>query len=163
MSTQTIKKFKGFNILDMVIVVLVIAVLGAFFGSSLFKKVETKEYGTQIEYVIRTGSVRVQTVDALKKDLGLLDGETGNTIGKIVSVEVKPYTENRTKADGTVVSVEIPDRYTVYSTLRCDGLINQSGYFVSSRQLAPGASFRIVGEGVDTSGTVVSVKEIVRA
>ena len=159
---ETAKKSakRGFNIIDIVVVVFILLAAAMFFGSSIFDKVESSEYSTKLEYQVKTTCVRIHTVSTLCEGLDLLDGETGNSIGEIAAVEVRPYSENFTMMDGTVQTVNIPDRYTVYSTIVCDGTVRDDGYFIGSKQISAGTELKLVGEGVETSGTIISIKEI---
>lgn len=155
-------KIKGkFNIIDILVVILIIAVIagiGVRYRSVVTTAVKSDE---EFEYVVELESVRQCTVDALEKKGKLSDKKATVDLGEIIDVQAEPARFLSEKADGSVVYAKQPDRYTVQVTVRTRGKESDNSYITAdSNELSVGRTTEIYSKYAHTSGTIRSVKKI---
>lgn len=155
-------KIKGkFNIIDLLVIVLVIAMIGGIalrFGSRVTTAVKSDE---EFEYVVRVEAVRQYTIDALNKKGVVTDKKSTMDLGEIVSVEYEPATMTSQTADGKLVNAALPEKYTALVTIRTTGKESDNSYITAdSNELSVGRTTELFTKYVHTSGSIESVKKI---
>jgi len=155
------KLFGKVSIIDIfVVIVIVIAALGVytrFFAVN--ERVAVTE--NQIEYQLKITKVRQGTLDALLKQGPVYDKTTKEYMGEITEVVYEDCFEEQELADGKLVSAKVPDRVNVIVTVKTNGSGNDSGYYTSdNKYIAAGSSFVISTKYAETTGEVISIKEI---
>ncbi len=125
-----------FNLLDLfIIAVILVCVVGAGFrflggGSKLRSK------GNTFDYVIRVGSVRQCSVDAIKKaadeNSQITDDVRKNAVGNVYAFEAHPAKDYVTKTDGQRVLAEVPERFDVYVYVRAAGEVTDQSFITKS-------------------------------
>lgn len=155
------KLFGKVSIIDVfVVIVLLIAIFGIYtrFFTTNDRVEVTKQ---QIEYQIKIEKVRQGTFDALSKLGPVYDKTTKEYMGEITAVVSEDCYEEQELLDGSLVSSKVPDRMNIVVTIKVDGSASNTGYYTSdSKYLAAGSGFTISTKYVETSGEIISIKEI---
>ena len=102
MSTKTKKRF---NALDVVIVLVVIAAVAAFFLRGQFASLFDKKADQIVTYSYRITDVQKETAASLKAGV-LLYSESGKEAGEVLTVETSDATDAQTLSDGRTVFVK---------------------------------------------------------
>ena len=156
------KLFGKISIIDAAAILLVIVLasgIGVRYRSRITTAVKSHE---TFRYVIDVSTVRDYTVDALKKGGNVTDKRSEKVLGKIVDVQVEDTKESATTADGRIIDIEVPDRYTCLVTIEADGKESDESYVLDdSTELAVGRHVELYTQYCKTSGEIKSV-EIVK-
>jgi len=128
------KLFGKISIID-IGVLLLIAVLmgGVYYKFFMVDKNQNAAKFDTIEYKILVEEVRQQSVDAIEIGANIYDVKTDSPMGKIVDKEVLPATDQLTKADGTMVIAEKPERFNVIVTIQVPGVETEYGFRANGR------------------------------
>lgn len=126
--------FGKISIIDIGVLLLIVALLGGVYYKFFMvdKSNNAAKYDT-FEYKILVEEVRQQSVDAIEIGANIYDVKTDAPMGKIISKEVLPATEQLTKADGTMVIAEKPERFNVLVTIQVPGVETEYGFRANGR------------------------------
>ncbi|MHB1393728.1 MAG: DUF4330 domain-containing protein [Clostridia bacterium] len=126
--------FGKISIIDIGVLLLIVALLGGVYYKFFMvdKNSNAAKFDT-LEYKILVEEVRQQSVDAIEIGADIYDVKTDSPMGKIMSKEVLPATDQLTKADGTVVIAEKPERFNVLVTIRVPGVETKYGFRANGR------------------------------
>jgi len=129
------KLFGKISIVDIGVLLLIIALLcGGYYKFFMVDKNNNAAKFDTLEYtVVLSEGVRQQSVDAIEIGAAVYDVKTDTPMGKIVSKEVIPAIEQLTKADGTVVLAEKPERFNVRITIQVPGIETDYGFRANGR------------------------------
>ena len=129
-------KSKRFNLLDLfIIVVILVCIVGAGFrflggGAKLRSK------GSTFDYVIKVGSLRQCSVDAIKKaaneNAQITDDVRKNAVGNVYAFKAVPAKDYVTKTDGQRVLSDVPERFDIYIYVRAAGEVTDQSYITKS-------------------------------
>ena len=152
-------RIKGkFSIIDLLVIILAAVLvigIGVRYGSKATKAVMSSE---EFECVLEVNNVREYTVKALEKKGKLTDKKSEVEIGEIISVEKEKADFISTKADGSVVETELPNRYNCKVTIRAKGKVSEDAYVMEdSNELSVGRNMEVFTKYVKTSGEIKSV------
>lgn len=155
------KLFGKINIIDLAAIVIIIVSVAAIcfkFGFSAHKNVGSAN--DEITYVMKVKAIRDTSADALKIGDQLTEKTTKKKIGEIIDKRVETAKEVVNKVDGTLTrEVEIPGRYDVYITVKGNGIVNDTGYFLDGAyQLGTFSSVVFSSKYIETTGTVIEIK-----
>ena len=156
---MTKTSLKKFNIIDVIVLLFIVLAAVMLIGRNFMKNVEESNTGAEIEYTVKVMGVRQPTVDGLMNGGKVVNGKTGDPLGEIYELSTAPYTEEQNLLDGTIAVLEVAERINAYVTVRCEGVVNDDGYFIGNNQLCVGDTISLVSQYVDTNGVIVSVKE----
>lgn len=146
------------DILVILLIVVVIAGIGARYGSGITSAVKTEK---QFEYVLKVENVREYTVDALKRMGKVTDKKSEMDLGEIVDVQVENATMQSTTASGEIKNSEMPGRYSCIVTIRSAGKESDDNYILDdSTELSVGRNIDLYTKYVKTSGDIKSVQVI---
>ncbi len=156
-------KFGGFNILDILIVFFVLAtVLILLFRGEIIDSLRTSMGETQIEFVVRTNSVREISCLAVNVGDNFYDKEGGAYLGEVTEVSYRPAKKEVTMADGTIVLTDDPMYFTLHITVRGTGESKPEGFFINAtRIVSPGANIIYETSLLSSTGHVVRAIEVV--
>lgn len=155
-------KIKGkFNVIDLLVIILVIAVIGGIFwrfGSSITTAVRSEE---EFVYKIQVEGVKSYTVDALKKGGKVTDKNSNIDLGEILDVTVEPAKKQEECADGRIVNALQPERYTATVTVKTHGKESDNSYITAdSNELSVGRKSDFYTKYVHTTGNIMSVEKV---
>lgn len=126
--------FGKISIVDIaVLLVLLGLAAGVYYKFFVVDKEHNAAKFDTIEYKVLIEEVRQQSVDAMEVGADIYDAKTDTYMGKIVNKEVLPATDQLTKADGTVVIAEKPQRFNVLLTIRVPGVETKYGFRASGK------------------------------
>ncbi len=111
---------KRFNVLDVVIVLVIIAAIAAFFLRGRFVSLFQKEADHIVTYSYRITDVRGEVAAALKAG-GELYTESGKSAGKVLTVNSADATDERILSDGRTVLVK-------NGLVDLEGTVSANGY-----------------------------------
>lgn len=124
--------FGKISIIDIGVLLLIIALMGGvYYKFFMVDKNQNAAKFDTIEYKILVEEVRQQSVDAIEVGADIYDVKTDSPMGKIMSKEVLPATDQLTKADGTMVIAEKPERFNVLVTIRVPGVETKYGFLAN--------------------------------
>jgi len=128
------KLFGKISIVDIAVLLVIIGLIsGVYFKFFVIDKENNAAKFDTLEYKILARAVRQYSVDAIEIGADIYDTKTDTYMGKIVSKELLPATEQLTKADGTMVIAEKPERFNVVITIQVPGVESQYGYRASGK------------------------------
>lgn len=126
--------FGRISIIDIGVLLLIIALIGGvYFKFFVADKDQNAAKFDTLEYKILVEEVRQATVDAIEIGANIYDVKTDTPMGKIVSKEVLPATDQLTKADGTMVIAEKPGKFNVLVTIQVPGIETRYYYRANGR------------------------------
>ncbi|MBQ3003958.1 MAG: DUF4330 family protein [Clostridia bacterium] len=111
---------KRFNVLDVVIVLVIIAAVAAFFLRGQFAAFFRQEAEQVVTYSYRVTDIRGEIASALKAG-GELFAESGKSAGKVLTVNAADATDAQTLSDGQTV-------YVKNGLVDLEGTISANGY-----------------------------------
>ena len=111
---------KRFNALDVVIILVVIAAIAAFFLRGQFAELFRKEADHIVTYSYRITDVHQETAASLKAG-SVLYAESGKTAGEVLTVVTSDATDERVLSDGQTV-------YVKNGLVDLQGTISATGY-----------------------------------
>ncbi len=127
--------FGKVSIIDIGVLLLIIALMGGvYYKFFMVDKNQNAAKFDTLEYKILVEEVRQQSIDAIEIGADIYDVKTDSHMGKIMSKEVLPATDQLTKADGTVVIAEKPERYNVLVTIRVPGVETKNGFLANGKR-----------------------------
>jgi hypothetical protein len=126
--------FGKISIVDILVVLVMIGLIaGVYFKFFVIDKDHNAANYDTIEYKLLIRAVRQQSVDAMEVGADIYDVKTDSYMGKIIDKEILPATEQLTKADGTMVIAEKPERFNVVLTVRVPGIENEYGFLANGK------------------------------
>lgn len=157
--------FGVISVVDIVAVlavaVLAVMLVGRFTSSPTthYGQSEGKESSdnAKITCEVRLSGVREATIMAIQPNDELHDPETGNVLGKVVSVRQEPYVQFVSTDDGHVVEMETEGYIDLYFTLEGTGsVVDGHCYLNGATELVRNVPISFVTPYVSTAGRVVS-------
>ncbi len=157
------KIFGKVSIIDvMVILAIIIASAGIyvrFFGGPSKTVVSSSKF----YYTLKVENIRESNIDGLKKSINsnfYLNEKITGEMGRLIKVDVAPAVGFIEKANGEIVSANIPERFDAVLTFEMTGKVNESGYFSPSLEdISAGIEYKIKGKWSSVKGKVLSVWE----
>lgn len=126
--------FGKISIIDIGVLLLIVALLGGvYYKFFMVDKDNNAAKFDTIEYKVLVKEVRQQSVDAIEIGADIYDVKTDTPMGKIISKEALPATDQLTKADGTVVIAEKPGKFNVLVTIQVPGIETKYGFRANGR------------------------------
>lgn len=158
------KLFGKISVLDLIVIlVLVVAIAGCIykFGPGKTSGSIMSGGNTTLEMVIKTGSTRQYTVDAVKVGDAVYEVH-GDKIGTITDIHTEQAYEAVDTRDGNKQYLPVENRYFVYITVEANGSITEKGYLINgSKQFSKGNTVSIETPSVTYSDCkVYSLKAV---
>ena len=147
-------------------VLLLIAVLigGVYYKFFMVDKDQNAAKFDTIEYKVLVEEVRQQSVDAIEIGADIYDVKTNSPMGRITDIEVLPATDQLTKADGTMVIAEKPERFNVLITIRVPGIETKYGFRANGRMDINRESQQVMDTRmIEMVAKIVDVKNLSKA
>lgn len=136
-------KNKKFNIIDLLIILLAIAVIcaGVFAYMYFFKSSDdsVSTNTTNIQFTIEVNGITEDAANCFSVGDTVTLGESASGSGVIVDTEILPYKMVTTNAeDGTYQWTEVPNEYTARVTVQSDVVKTDTSYTTGSEVIAVG-------------------------
>ncbi len=126
--------FGKISIVDIgVLLLIAVLIVGVYYKFFMVDKDQNAAKFDTIEYKVLVEEVRQQSVDAIEIGADIYDVKTNSPMGRITDIEVLPATDQLTKADGTMVIAEKPERFNVLITIRVPGIETKYGFRANGR------------------------------
>ena len=126
--------FGKISIVDIgVLLLIAVLIVGVYYKFFMVDKDQNAAKFDTIEYKVLVEEVRKQSVDAIEIGADIYDVKTNSPMGRITDIEVLPATDQLTKADGTMVIAEKPERFNVLITIRVPGIETKYGFRANGR------------------------------
>lgn len=127
------KLFGKINIVDIaVILIVILAIAVTYFKFNVSEHSDVTEYKGKVTYTIQARNLRNFTVDAVDIGEKLYDNSSEKFAGIIVDKKVTQAYEYLTRADGTIVKAELPERYNLELTVESSGLVKDGMIAIES-------------------------------
>ena len=160
MATGTAKKRK-FNAVDAVIIVVILAVIGAALllmkGTS-----EPQSKKTKIEYIVEFRQIREEFGDNFHVGAVISDSVAKYQLGEVTAVNVENATYNgNNQHTGELVVVDYPERINVQLTVRSDATIGEHDMFYigGGYRLSVGSAVYVRMPDFVGTGYCIEIKE----
>lgn len=152
------KFFNKVNLIDfLVIVLIIVAIIGAYFRFN-GKNVVAEKEKCEFYYSMTVKSVRESNKNILEDSIDTsfrLDGKIKSSMGTLIDVEVKDAVTEIDTIDGNVSVTTIPGKYDVVLTFRVNGYKNNTGYLTPEmHEICSGKSYSVTNIYSMISGTV---------
>ena len=142
-------KKKGFNFVDFLIILIVLAIIVAavylFSPISVLKKMSEKTTGT-LDYTVEIQNVDIEFIEKIRENDTVIDSVSKNTLGTVRAIEhntkyseldYRVSSEDTTQYEGYMV--DYPDKYNVTVTISAQAdLLSGQGYTVNNCRIAVG-------------------------
>ena len=155
------KLFGKVSIIDITIIIMVIILCAGVYVRLTGTTGKAIAAGEDFYYTFKIDNIRKPAAEALQKSIGhrfSLNEKQQSEMGELLSAEVNQAYGIIEKADGTVVSAEIPERFDVILTLKLQGKVNTGGYFTPQlREINAGSAYVIKSKYCTAFGTVQKV------
>lgn len=149
------KLFGLINIIDLLVLLAIVAIIVV--GASRMSGPQVTSRQTQSgEVVYEIANIRQVAVDSINEGDNLYHYDKGDLIGEIVDKRVEPY-EEMLEHEGIWHSVEMPDRYSVYITVRGQIEETQDYYDIGNMQTRVGGQYRLKNKNFTAFGTCFGV------
>lgn len=131
--------FSKVSIIDLALVLLLILAIG-FVGFKIIGAEGLENVGNSkvepYEITFKVSGIRQVSVDALEKSVGKPVSDAWSAkLGKLKKIEsVEPYKTTAVKDDGTVVEVEMPEKYVVTLVLEVDGIKTDDSIMLENKR-----------------------------
>lgn len=147
-----------FNILDIIIIVILIALIaGLFFRNNIIEMLNTDE-STTITYTFEIKELDSSRFSYLKHNTLLTERESGGAMGRVISISSSKSVAKEYAVDGSIVNIEKNGYYDVVVKAAADGFKSDTGIFLNGDLLiAPGMNCEIVTETSVYKATILSV------
>ncbi len=147
-----------FNILDILIIIVAIAlILGVFFRNRIIDLL-SDDLGEEITYVLLINQLEVSLLSNLKTNALVIDPDTGQEMGNIISVSYVPSRISETATDGSIMTLEKEGYYDVTLKVGGKGIKSDSGVYLQGVVLiAPGMNRRIITEIASFNAYIVGI------
>ncbi len=150
------KKLNLLDILFLAILIIAVAAVAFRFTAANSEKATSPVH---LEMLIRVDNIRSCSVNSIQKSEAFYERDT--LFGKITNVEVLPFVDNVEKMDGTLVSAEHPEKFTVLITLDVETVQNENNYFTPSlRTFGVGSGLNLESKYIAFECRVQSIQEI---
>lgn len=159
-NTQPEKRRWKISFFDIIIIVLVIALAGAYV---VHKTHSTSDGGAQtaeVTYTVEITDLEKNTEGMIKKGDSLIDKVKKYNIGKVQSVDFYPY-EKSTLDENTnqYVNSVVPDRYSAAIVVKTDCVDNGASLTADGGfPIKVGHEVSLVGPGYSGSGYIISIE-----
>lgn len=155
------KLFGKISIIDIIVVVCVVVLaFGIYAKFTSSSDAVTSSEKAEIEFVYKVKSVRDYTVKGFEKGGSFYDSDTKEYMGEVVSVSADPAVMDVNLVDGTYTTVDVPDKYDAYVTVRVSGKYNSLGYYTDgNKYIAAGSTLNAWSKYTNTGGEIVAVHE----
>lgn len=156
------KLFGKISIIDILAIVAVVLIVLGVYIKFFAPSGEVVTSGHKIEYTMKFSEVRSYTVEAFQKGGTAADETTHEDMGKIVNVTAEPSKVTRDMADGSIVELEVPEKYDVYVTFQVDGKLSDTGYYTDkdNKIIGVGSRTTVNTKFAQSYGEIVSVTEV---
>lgn len=155
------KLFGKISIIDLLVLLAIIVGIAGFSVRFFSNAAENVNEKTKFEYVIEINDVRSYTVDALNKKGIVTEKKSGGIIGEITNIESKPYTSQLSMSNGRIVTVDVPEKFTVDVTVVGEGNETNGGYYIGENvELSVGSTINMASRYANSTGKVKSIKII---
>lgn len=127
--------FGKISIIDICALLALLALLaGAYYKFFMVDPQHTAANFDTIEYKVLMKEVRQQSIDAVEIGAEVYDVRTDSYMGKVINKEIAPSPAMVTKADGTIVMAEKPERFDVLVTITVPGVETQFGFLANGKR-----------------------------
>ncbi|KNF09178.1 hypothetical protein CLPU_4c02240 [Gottschalkia purinilytica] len=136
---------KKFNWIDFGIIFILIAVVAA--GSLYFVKkkgtVTNNVSLVPVEVTVRVEGVKKESVDVINKGNIFSDSDNNEIFGEVIDKKVEEAYDFVETSDGRIVKSKMPDRYTIYLTLKGEGQVTDDFVKLGGREVRYEGTIRL--------------------
>lgn len=159
---QTVKKKnKRFNIVDLILLILLLAVAGVLlysYLSPLTKQIFAETY--DVEYTLRIQSVRREFNNKIKEGDRVIEADSLKEIGTVKGVVYTPSKFVGTDSEGKTVTSEYPDMYDVTITVSAVAEMPGGMYEINSFSITAGKAVRFRVPDFTGEAVCASIKAV---
>ena len=151
--------YRRFSLLDVILVVLIAAGIFAAVFFTGGKSVSAADEKKEIYFTVELTNLKQELVDQVKVGDRILDSTRGQYYGVIEALEVKSTDRLvRDFENKRFVRTDVPDRYTLWITVRCNGTESDTEIKVEGEVFKVGKRLTIKSKGYGGIGYVVNLR-----
>lgn len=159
------KRKTGFNIIDALIIILVVAVgLAAyflFFRQEENTPEEIKLETSRVRYVLQINELPADYADNISVGESVIDYGTHTSAGDVVAVDFENYVYvGHNKTTGEQVLTPVEDYVNLYITVEGDATVYDQTYYVSDTSLYIGKRLDMMMPDLFCTGYVISLETV---
>ena len=122
------------NVIDVIVLVVALLVVAmVFIRFTSFGSPLTTGSTVNVQYTLRVPMIRLSTADQMLPGDKLYTQDTNTFMGTIIAVEYQPAQTPDTLLDGSLVMMDVPERYDVFLTVESVCSYNSGRYFAEMR------------------------------
>ncbi len=125
---------RKFNWVDVVIIVLIIALLYGGY-SYILKPKGVAVDKVPVEVTYRVDNVLIESANGIKIGDIFKDKDTNQVVGEVIDKEVTDAYDFVETGDGRIVKSKLPNKYTVYFTIKGDAVITEDYIRMGDRDM----------------------------
>jgi hypothetical protein len=149
---------KGFNLLDIIIIVIIVAFIGGgWYAYSHYTESQQKNK-REVVYQVELKGVDQNFVDAIAQGDPLRESVKGNNLGNMISKEVVSATNVNTDfLNGKYVAVAVPDKLDVVLNISAVAEVSEKSIVVGGLEIKIGQKIYIKGKGYAKEGYLLNI------
>lgn len=152
------RKSKGFNLLDIMIVIVIVAFIGGGWYAYSHYTENQQENKRVVEYQVELKGVDQSFVDAITQGDPLRESVKGNNLGKVASKEVVAAANVNTDfLNGKYVAVTVPDKLDVVLNISSEAEVSEKSITVGGLEIKIGQKIFVKGKGYAKEGYLLNI------
>lgn len=151
-------KRKGFNLLDILIIIAIVAVLGGgwYVYSKYTEGLQANKH--RVEYLVEMKGVDQSFVDAIAKGDLLRESVKGNNLGQVADMTYTAASNINTDfRNGNYVEVPVPDKLDVLLTITSEAAVSEKSITVGGLEIKIGHKLFVKGKGYAREGYILNI------
>lgn len=148
-----------FNIIDLLIVLVIIAVAGTvFIRYDFIDKISKAAVEDSARVTLLVQSIREEACNAINDGDGITWVQESLHMGEVVRKEVSPAVLYSSREDGVIIRNESALTYDMRCTIETKGTVSEDGYLINGvSYIAPGRTISIRNHDITLSAIVLTV------
>ncbi len=146
------------NIIDLIVLLLLLIAVAVGIGKFTGRGARHEPGTVKVDLEVIINEVRQQTVSAIEVGDVVFDSTGGGVFGTITDKRVVPFRQPVRTPDGSLALADVPERYTIYLDLECDGHDLGNVLRVASYEIRIGTSVILQTRDYSIGGNVLKVE-----
>ena len=157
-----ISKKPHFNIIDLLIVIMVVAIAAAVIVRyDIADKIGKASSEDHVRITLLIRSIREEACNAVSEGDSFIWNQSENLVGEIIRKEVTPAVVYSERNDGAIVKNYSELAYDLKCTVDASGSMTEKGFMLGgTNYLAPGITITVHNESVVLSALVMAVESV---
>ena len=151
------QKKPRFNFVDFIIVVVILALVGAGVYKLFLVNTSLAVQNGNVEFGVYVEEVRIPTVENINEGQAVRDVQTNTPLGTITKVSYSPYQEPVYTSDGRIVMADVPNKFDVVFYVESPAVITDNSVMIGNKEIKTGGQLSIKSNVFSVTGVVYGV------